>query len=132
MIHRLARVTKKFKIMCEGNGIIHHPSLLEGGVSTNEDRWGEIKSYLARHLFYLPSVWQQDNILPIAVYCLSWLIFFYLQVEDLADDLDSRSLAFLQAGFTYLVVTSKLAGDKAKAVQLRAKVTKVCVYFRHE
>lgn len=48
-------------------------------------------------------------------------------MEDLADDLDGRSLAFLQAGFTYLVVTSKLAG-KAKAVQLRAKITKVVDY----
>ncbi|KFM80976.1 Dorsal-ventral patterning protein Sog, partial [Stegodyphus mimosarum] len=46
------------------------------------------------------------------------------QVEDLADDLDGRSLAFLQAGYTYLVVTSKLAG-KAKAVQLRAKITEL-------
>ncbi|XP_054714640.1 dorsal-ventral patterning protein Sog-like [Uloborus diversus] len=47
-----------------------------------------------------------------------------VMVEDLADDLDGRSLAFLQAGYTYLVVTSKLAG-KAKAVQLRAKITEL-------
>lgn len=46
------------------------------------------------------------------------------QVEDLVDDLDGRSLAFLQAGYTHLIVKSKLAG-KAKAVQLRAKITEL-------
>ncbi|CAL1275329.1 unnamed protein product [Larinioides sclopetarius] len=46
------------------------------------------------------------------------------QVEDLAEDLDGRNLAYLQAGYSYLVVTSKLSG-KAKAMQLRAKITEL-------
>ncbi|GIY45199.1 hypothetical protein CEXT_498581 [Caerostris extrusa] len=46
------------------------------------------------------------------------------QVEDMADDLDGRSLAYLQAGYTFLVVTSKLSG-KAKAMQLRARITEL-------
>ncbi|GFS67382.1 dorsal-ventral patterning protein Sog [Nephila pilipes] len=46
------------------------------------------------------------------------------QVEDVADDLDGRSLAYLHAGYTYLMVTSKLSG-KAKAMQLRAKITEL-------
>ncbi|PRD37337.1 UNVERIFIED_CONTAM: sog [Trichonephila clavipes] len=48
------------------------------------------------------------------------------QVEDLAEDLDGRSLAYLHAGYTYLVVTSKLSG-KAKAMQLRAKITELYI-----
>ncbi|NP_001310761.1 dorsal-ventral patterning protein Sog-like precursor [Parasteatoda tepidariorum] len=47
-----------------------------------------------------------------------------VMVEDLAEDLDGRSLAFIQQGYTYLVVTSKL-NSKAKAVELRAKINEL-------
>lgn len=93
-----------------------------GGKTTNEDRWLEIE-YTATSFYYC--LLASSQTLPILHWnSLSDCLSFHLQVEDLADDLDGRSLAFLQAGFTYLVVTSKLAG-KGKAVQLRAKITKV-------
>lgn len=46
------------------------------------------------------------------------------QAEDVVDDLDGRSFAFLHAGFTYLLVTSKLPG-RSKSVQLKAKISEV-------
>ncbi|KAG8193954.1 hypothetical protein JTE90_011504 [Oedothorax gibbosus] len=43
------------------------------------------------------------------------------QVDDVVDDLDGRGLSMLQAGYTFLVVTSKMPG-KTKMVHLRAQI----------
>nr|BAE87097.1 Short gastrulation [Pholcus phalangioides] len=48
------------------------------------------------------------------------------QAEDVVDDLDGRSFAFLHAGFTYLLVTSKLPG-RSKSGQLKAKISEISV-----
>lgn len=48
------------------------------------------------------------------------------QAEDVASDLDGRTLAFLNAGFTYLLVTSKMPG-RSKSVELRGQIVDLAV-----